>query len=102
MTMNPRREPASNVAAAGNGRKVLELFEQFMPCHPLKQAERKCSAADAATRETKRRAPHLFLAQPAIKLRYHLVIDLLLTRDRVANSFRPLRGPRLHFRDVLI
>ena len=54
--MYPSREPAADVAAARDGREIVELFEHPAPRERLYDAERERAAAYAAARETECRA----------------------------------------------
>src|SRR5690348_10384654 len=55
MSMNPRRQPAADIAAAGNGREVVELFQEGKAGECLKDTQSKRGASDAAARETEGR-----------------------------------------------
>ena len=52
--VQPRREPAADVAAAGDGREIVDRCERADAREALQHAERERRAADAAARETER------------------------------------------------
>src|SRR6185369_430362 len=54
--VDPRAEPAPEVAAARDGREVVELIEEAQLDQPLQQSEVERRAADAAAGEAERRA----------------------------------------------
>ena len=51
--VQPRREPASDVATAGDGREVMEFGEQVPAGETLQNAQGKCRAADSAAGQAK-------------------------------------------------
>ena len=52
---DPRTQPASDVAAAGDGREIVKMFQHAAPREALRHAERERRAADAAAGKTQRR-----------------------------------------------
>src|ERR1019366_4143641 len=62
MPARPGREPAPDVAAAGNGGEVVELVENTGARKPLHDAERKRGAANAAAGDAERSPRIVILA----------------------------------------
>ena len=52
--MQPGREPTADVAAARNGREVIELLQEVVAREPLDESERERAGAYAAARKTER------------------------------------------------
>src|ERR1043166_189380 len=65
MPMDPRRQPAADVAAAGYGGKIVELFEEAIGGEPGKHAKPERRAANAAAGQTQRAANAVGSMQPA-------------------------------------
>ncbi len=75
--MEPRAQPAGDVAASGDARHVVEVAQQPELRQRLRDAEVECRAANAAAGETQR-------GQRALAFLSELAIDVLERRRRCA------------------
>src|SRR5437899_7979713 len=64
----PSRQPAADVAAAGDRRQIMEMPQQPVGGESLQDAERKGGAADAAAGEAERRSRNRQTVNALIKL----------------------------------
>ena len=75
VAVQPRREPAADVASARDGREVVEFLQQLVARESLQEAERERPAADAAAGERERGVPAR--VEPRVYRREAHVRDLL-------------------------
>src|SRR5579864_7707378 len=78
----PGRKPAPDVASAGNGGKIVKIFQDAEFGQPLQGSQRECGAADAAAGDAQRTA--LLSSQHGVFLGQYLL--------KAERSFRAVRS----------